>query len=75
MESTFAINFASHARMSLQAHKTVTVLRALISQSYNTFDTCSWFSIKNLFCITVFVCLRGSINPLLLPSWIRLDGF
>ena len=41
--STFAINFASSARMSdlLQAHETVTVLRALISSSYNIIDPCS----------------------------------
>ena len=73
MESTFAIIFASRARMSLLAHKTMTVLRALTSSSYNIFDSCSWPSIGNLFRLTEFVCLRGSINPLLLPSWIRLD--
>ena len=41
--STFAINFPSSARMtdSLLAHKTVTVLRALISSSYNIIDPCS----------------------------------
>ena len=61
--------------MSLLAHKTVTVLRALKSWRYNIFDSCLWLAIKNLFRLTGFVCFRGSINPLLLPSWIRLDAF
>ena len=77
VESTFAINFASRARMSdsLLAHKPGTALRAVISSSYIIIDPCSQLSIKNLFCIIGFVHLCGSINPLLLPGWIRLDVF
>ena len=75
--STFAINFASHARMSdsVLAHKTGTVLRALYPRAIILSTHALSFLSKIFFCITGFVCLRGGINSLLLSGWIRLDVF